>query len=81
MGVIAGCLVQNGEMNRNDKARVLRDGAVVMNTNIGSMKHLKEVVNKISAGMECGVTLEKYNDLKVGDIIQTYRMVAKKRGK
>ncbi|GHU26306.1 hypothetical protein FACS1894152_0620 [Bacilli bacterium] len=73
--------MQNGEMNRNDSARVLRDGAVIMNTKIGSMKHLKEIVNKISTGMECGITLEKYNDLKVGDIIQTYRMVAKKRGK
>ncbi|MDR1234705.1 MAG: translation initiation factor IF-2 [Mycoplasmataceae bacterium] len=79
VGVIAGCLVQNGEMNRNDSARVLRDGKVIVNTKIGSMKHLKEVVNKITAGMECGVTLEKYNDVKVGDIIQTYRLVAKKR--
>ncbi|MDR0675079.1 MAG: translation initiation factor IF-2 [Mycoplasmataceae bacterium] len=79
IGVIAGCLVQNGEMNRNDNARVLRDGAVVINTKIGSMKHLKEVVNKVTAGMECGVTLEKYNDVKVGDIIQTYRLVSKKR--
>jgi translation initiation factor IF-2 len=72
-------LVQNGEMNRNDSARVLRDGAVIINTKIGSMKHLKEVVNKVTAGMECGVTLEKYNDVKVGDIIQTYRLVSKKR--
>jgi translation initiation factor IF-2 len=80
VGVIAGCLVQNGEMNRNDNARVLRDGAVVMKTKIASMKHLKDTVNKVSAGTECGVTLEGFNDLKIGDIIQTYKMVTKKRG-
>jgi translation initiation factor IF-2 len=66
-------------MNRNDSARVLRDGKVIINTKIASMKHLKAVVNKITAGMECGVTLEKYNDIQVGDIIQTYRLVSKKR--
>jgi translation initiation factor IF-2 len=44
------------------------------------MKHLKDVVNKVTAGMECGITLEKYNAVKVNDIIQTYRLIAKKRG-
>jgi translation initiation factor IF-2 len=72
--------VQNGEMNRNDNVRVLRDGAVIINTKIASMKHIKEVVNKITAGMECGITLEKYNDVRVGDIIQTYKLIVKKRG-
>ncbi|MDR0739920.1 MAG: translation initiation factor IF-2 [Mycoplasmataceae bacterium] len=80
IGVIAGCLVQNGEINRNDNARVLRDGKVIINTKISSMKHLKDVVNKVTAGMECGITLEKYNAVKVNDIIQTYRLIAKKRG-
>lgn len=78
VGTIAGCLVQNGEMNRNDKARVLRNGKVIIKTQISSMKHLKDVVNKLTAGMEGGFTLTNFNDIKVGDIIQTYREVAKK---
>ncbi len=80
VGTIIGCQVLNGEINRNDKARVLRDGAVICKTGISSMKHLKEVVNKITTGMEGGIVLEKYNDIKVGDIIQTYKVVQKVLG-
>jgi translation initiation factor IF-2 len=77
VGTIAGCLVQNGEISRNDKARVLRDGAVIIDTKINSLKHLKDVVNKVSTGMECGITLEKFNDVREGDLIQTYTNVRK----
>jgi translation initiation factor IF-2 len=77
IGTIAGCLVQNGEINRNDKVRVLRNGAVIINTKINSLKHLKDVVNKVSTGMECGVTLEKFNDVQEGDTIQTYSIIRK----
>jgi translation initiation factor IF-2 len=77
VGTIAGCLVQNGEINRNDSARVLRNGVVIIDTKINSLKHLKDVVNKVSAGMECGITLEKFNDVRVGDLIQTYTKVKK----
>lgn len=80
VGTIIGCLVQSGEINRNDKARVLRDGVVVCKTDISSMKHVKDVVNKVTSGMECGVVLSKYNDLKVGDVIQTYKIVQKTLG-
>jgi translation initiation factor IF-2 len=79
VGVIAGCLVQNGEVNRSDNVRVLRDGVVVIKTKIASLKHLKEIVNKVTAGNECGITLEKYNDIKAGDIIQAYQIVQVKR--
>jgi translation initiation factor IF-2 len=65
----------NGEINRNDSARVLRDGVVLGSTKIGSMKHVKEVINKVSAGMEFGITLEKFNDLRVGDVIQSYKII------
>lgn len=80
VGTIIGCQVLNGEINRNDRARVLRDGAVICKTGISSMKHLKDVVNKITSGMEGGIVLEKYNDIKVGDIIQTYKIVQKTLG-
>jgi translation initiation factor IF-2 len=76
--MIAGCKVSNGEINRNDFARVLRDGKVIVSTKIASMKHLKENVNKISAGMECGIVLTNFNDVKVGDIIQTYKLITVK---
>ena len=80
VGTIIGCLVQSGEINRNDKARVLRDGVVVCKTSISSMKHVKDVVNKVTTGMECGIVLSKYNDLKTGDVIQTYKIVQKTLG-
>lgn len=76
---IAGCICMNGEINRNDNARLLRDGKVLFEKKIASMKHLKDNVNKVSAGMEFGITLENVYDLKPGDIIQTYKIVQEKR--
>jgi translation initiation factor IF-2 len=78
--VIAGCLVQNGEIGRSDNVRLLRDGIVVFNTKISSLKRMKEIVNKVATGIECGITLENFNDLKVGDIIQTYRVIETRQG-
>ena len=75
---IIGCSILNGTINRNDSARVLRDGVVVMKTKISSMRHGKEDITSISAGKECGLTLANYNDLKVNDIIQCYKVVEKK---
>jgi translation initiation factor IF-2 len=73
-------LVQSGEISRNDNARLLRDGVVIFNTKVGSLKRLKEVVNKVATGIECGITLENFNDLKVGDIVQAYRIIETKQG-
>ena len=78
VGTIIGCSILNGTINRNDSARVLRDGVVVMKTKIASMRHGKEDITSISAGKECGLTLQNYNDLKVNDIIQCYKVVEKK---
>ena len=78
VGTIIGCSILNGTINRNDSARVLRDGVVVMKTKIASMRHGKEDITSISAGKECGLTLLNYNDLKVNDIIQCYKVVEKK---
>ncbi|MDR2821778.1 MAG: translation initiation factor IF-2, partial [Mycoplasmataceae bacterium] len=75
VGTIAGCKCTTGTVYRNDNARVLRDGAVLYKTKIGSMKHFKDEVSKISNGQEFGITLEKINDLKVGDVIQCYKIV------
>ena len=78
IGTIIGCLVDNGEISRNDSVRVLRDGVVIAKTEIASLRHVKEDVTKMSAGKECGITLKNFNDLKVGDIIQCYKVIEKK---
>lgn len=77
VGTIIGCGINSGEINRNDQARVLRDGVVITKTKIASLRHGKEDITKISSGKECGITLENFNDVKVGDIIQTFKIVEK----
>lgn len=77
VGTIIGCGINSGEINRNDQARVLRDGVVIAKTKIASLRHGKEDITKISSGKECGITLENFNDVKVGDIIQTFKIVEK----
>ncbi len=78
IGVIGGCVVTSGEIHRNDNVRLLRDGVVVYKTKIASMRHQKDDINSCSAGKECGITLEKQNDIHIGDIIQSYRTIQKK---
>ena len=78
IGVIGGCVVTSGEMHRNDNARLLRDGVVVYKTKIASMRHQKDDINSCSAGKECGITLENQNDIRIGDIIQSYHTIQKK---
>jgi translation initiation factor IF-2 len=71
-------LVEKGELNRKDKAKVIRKGEVVCDSSITSLRHVKENVNKIVAGNECGITIADFVDFEVGDIIQSYKMVEKK---
>ncbi len=78
VGTIIGCQVTSGELSRNDQVRVLRDGVVVIKTKIASLRHGKEDISKIASGKECGITLENFNDLKVGDVIQTFKVVKQK---
>ncbi|MDR1852079.1 MAG: translation initiation factor IF-2 [Propionibacteriaceae bacterium] len=78
-GNIAGCMVTDGSIRRNQKARVLRDGAVVVETQIASLRREKDDVTEVREGFECGLTLLNYNDIHEGDIIQTFEMVEKPR--
>lgn len=78
VGTIIGCLVTSGVINRNDNARVIRDGVVLSKNKIASLRHVKEDITTISAGKECGITLENFNNLQVGDVIACYRVVSKK---
>ena len=72
-GVIAGCSVRSGSIIRGNKVRVIRDGVEVYDGNIGSLRRFKEDVREVKEGYECGIGVENFNDLKVGDVIECYR--------
>lgn len=72
VGRIAGCLVLDGKVNRQTKIRIIRDGIVVHTGTLGSLKRFKDDVKEVSAGYECGLNIQDYNDIKVGDIIEGY---------
>jgi translation initiation factor IF-2 len=72
VGHIAGCFVVDGKMQRNAKARVIRDGIVVYTTSLSSLKRFKDDAKEVTMGMECGLTLDNYNDIKAGDIIEAF---------
>ena len=72
VGTIAGCMVLDGKVTRNTKIRVIRDGIVIYTGLLGSLKRYKDDVKEVSAGMDCGLNIENFNDIKVGDIIEGY---------
>jgi translation initiation factor IF-2 len=75
VGVIAGSYVQEGEVHRDDQVRVVRDGTVIYEGKIGSLRRFKEDVKSVKSGYECGVTVEGYQDLKEGDILEAFRTI------
>lgn len=75
VGNIGGSLVVDGIIKRNSKARVIRDGVVIYDGCIGSLQREKDTVKEVKKGLECGITIENFNDIKVGDIIESYEMV------
>ncbi len=79
VGNIAGCYVQDGKIVRNNKVRLIRDGIQVFEGGISSLKRFKDDVREVEAGFECGVGLENFNDVKVGDTIEAYKIVEAKR--
>ena len=74
VGTIAGCYVQDGKMQRNEKVRIVRDSIVVFEGDLSSLKRFKDDAKEVAAGYECGLSFEKFNDVKVGDIIEAYVM-------
>lgn len=75
VGTIAGCYVLHGKVHRNTKVRVIRDGIVVYTGLLGSLKRFKDDVKEVASGFECGLNIENFNDIKVGDIVEGYEMV------
>jgi len=79
IGNVAGCYVQEGKIARNHKIRLIRDGLVIYEGNILSLKRHKDDVKEVEANYECGIAIENFNDIKVGDIIEAYRIVEIKK--
>ncbi len=75
VGTVAGCMVKEGKVKRNSKARVIRDGIVVYTGELASLKRFKEDVKEVASGYECGLNIQNFNDIKVGDMIETYEEV------
>ena len=75
VGTIAGCFVIDGKIERNAGARLIRNGVVVYDTKISSLKRFNDDVKEVSKGYECGIMLENFNDIKEGDIIEAYKLV------
>lgn len=75
VGTVAGCIVREGKITRNTSVRVIRDGIVVYTGKLGSLKRFKDDVKEVTTNMECGLNIENYNDIKVGDIVEGYEQV------
>ena len=79
VGTIAGCYVLNGKLQRNAEARVIRDGIVIFESTLSSLKRFKDDAKEVNSGYECGLTVDKFNNIKEGDIIECFMMEAIKR--
>ena len=79
VGTVAGCIVREGKMQRNTAIRVIRDGIVIYTGKLGSLRRFKDDVKEVTMGQDCGLNIESYNDIKVGDIIEGYEQVEVKR--
>ena len=72
VGTIAGCMVREGKIRRNSKVRLIRDGIVVYSGELGSLKRFKDEAKEVVSGLECGLNIENFNDIKVGDMVEAY---------
>ena len=79
VGTIAGCMVTSGIIKRDAKARIIRDGVVIYDGNINTIAREKDQVKEVKSGIECGITIENYNDIKEQDIIEAYEIIEIKR--
>lgn len=79
VGTIAGCFVIDGNIKRNNKVRVIREGVVVYTGTLGSLKRFKDDVKEVAKGFECGLNVDRFNDIKVGDVVEAYEEVEVKQ--
>ncbi|MFM8917656.1 MAG: translation initiation factor IF-2, partial [Bacteroidota bacterium] len=78
-GTVAGCMVLDGKINRNTKIRIIRDGIVTHSGELSSLRRFKDDVKEVASGYECGLSINNFNDIQIGDIIEGYEQVAVKR--
>lgn len=78
-GIVAGCYVLDGKIARNNKLRVIRDGIVIYEGEIGSLRRFKDDVREVDAGYECGLNISNFNDIKVGDILEAFKIIETKK--
>lgn len=81
LGTIAGCYITDGKVTRNSDVRIIREGIVIFESKLASLKRFKDDAKEVNTGYECGLSIEKYNDLKEGDIIEAYTMQEIKKDK
>ncbi len=74
IGTIAGCMVTNGVVKRNSIIKLVRDGKIIFEGKLGSLKRFKDDVKEVKQGFDCGITIDNYNDIKIGDIVEVYMM-------
>ena len=79
VGTVAGAMVKEGKVKRSDKARLIRDGIVIFTGEINALKRFKDDVKEVATNFECGISLQNYNDIKEGDIIESYQEVEVKQ--
>ena len=79
VGTIAGCIVRDGKISRTSNVRVIRDGIVVYTGVLGSLKRFKDDAKEVVKGFECGLNIENYNDIKIGDMIEAFQNVEVKK--
>lgn len=79
MGTVAGAYVQEGKVIRNAEIRLVRDGIVIHEGQISSLRRFKDDVKEVNQGYECGIGIENYNDIKIGDVIECFHMVEVER--
>ena len=79
VGTIAGCMVTDGKIFKKSKIRVIRDGIVIYTGELGSLKRFKDDVKEVTSGYECGLNIDKFNDIKVGDIVEAFEEIEVKQ--
>ena len=79
IGNVGGCYVLDGKVFRDSKVRLLRDGVQIYEGQLAALRRFKDDVKEVDAGYECGMSLKNYDDIKVGDIVEAYKIVEKKR--
>ena len=79
VGTVAGCYVKEGKINRNSRVRVIRDGIVIYTGELGSLRRFKDDVKEVVGGLECGLNITNFNDIKVGDVVEAFQQVEIKK--